>query len=113
MKPVILAEKPSQGKAYADAFSVRRHEGYLEIHPTPIFPKGAYITWGVGHLVELKEPKAYDPKWAKWSLDSLPILPERYEFQVAKGKSKQFNIIKKLLKDTDTVINGCDIDISP
>ena len=70
MKLVILAEKPSQGKAY-------------------------------------------DPKWTKWSLDSLPILPEWYEFQVAKGKSKRFNIIKKLLKGTDTVINGCDIDISP
>lgn len=110
MKPVILAEKPSQGKAYADAFSVKRHEGYLEIRPTDIFPKGAYITWGVGHLVELKEPKAYDPKWAKWSLESLPILPTQYEFQVAKGKSKQFNIIKKLLKGTDTVINGCDVD---
>lgn len=112
MKPVILSEKPSQGKAYADAFSVKRHEGYFEILPTPIFPNGAYITWGVGHLVELKEPKAYNSKWAKWSLDSLPILPERYEFQVAKGKSKQFNIVKRLLKGTDTVINGCDVDIS-
>lgn len=110
MKPVILSEKPSQGKAYADAFSVKRHTGYLEILPTEIFPKGAYITWGVGHLVELKEPKAYDPKWAKWSLANLPILPERYEFQVAKGKSKQFNVIKKLLQGTDTVINGCDVD---
>ena len=57
--------------------------------------------------MELKEPKAYDPKWAKWSLDSLPILPGRYEFQVAKGKSKQFKIVKRLLKGTDTVINGC------
>src|SRR5690625_5896255 len=44
---------------------------------------------------------------AKWSLDSLPILPGRYEFQVAKGKSKQFKIVKRLLKGTDTVINGC------
>ena len=50
MKPVILAEKPSQAKAYADAFSVRKHEGFLEINPCPIFPEGAYITWGVGHL---------------------------------------------------------------
>ena len=32
MKPVILAEKPSQAKAYADAFKVKRHEGYLEIN---------------------------------------------------------------------------------
>ena len=110
MKPVILSEKPSQAKAYADAFSVKRHEGYLEILPHPTFPHGAFITWGIGHLVELKEPKAYDPKWAKWSLDHLPILPEQYEFQVAKGKGKQFNIVKKLLKSTDTVINGCDVD---
>ncbi|MBE1556879.1 DNA topoisomerase IA [Filibacter limicola] len=110
MKPVILAEKPSQAKAYADAFSVRRNEGFLEILPSPIFPEGAYITWGIGHLVELKEPHAYDPKWQKWSIGSLPILPERYEFQVAQGKSKQFNIVKKLIKGTDTVINACDVD---
>jgi len=110
MKPVILAEKPSQGKAYADAFSVKRHEGYIEIFPTTSFPNGAYITWGIGHLVELKEPKSYNPKWGKWSLNNLPIIPEHFEFQVAKGKSKQFNVIKKLIKGTSTVINACDID---
>ena len=110
MKPVILAEKPSQAKAYADAFSVRKHEGFLEINPCPIFPEGAYITWGVGHLVELKEPHAYNPAWKRWSLGSLPILPDRYEFQVAKGKFKQFQVVKKLIRGTDTVINACDVD---
>ncbi|MGN7388832.1 DNA topoisomerase 3 [Sporosarcina sp. SAFN-015] len=110
MRPVILAEKPSQAKAYADAFSVRKHEGFLEINPCPIFPEGAYITWGVGHLVELKEPHAYNPAWKRWSLGSLPILPDRYEFQVAKGKFKQFQIVKKLIRGTDTVINACDVD---
>lgn len=110
MKPVILAEKPSQAKAYADAFSVRKYEGFLEINPCPIFPAGAYITWGVGHLVELKEPHAYNPSWKRWSLGSLPILPDRYEFQVAKGKFKQFQVVKKLIRGTDTVINACDVD---
>lgn len=108
--PVILAEKPSQAKAYADAFSVRKQEGFMEIHPCPIFPEGAYITWGVGHLVELKEPHTYNPAWKRWSLGSLPILPERYEFQVAKGKFKQFQIVKKLIRGTTTVINACDVD---
>ncbi|QTD40293.1 toprim domain-containing protein [Sporosarcina sp. Te-1] len=112
MKPVILSEKPSQAKAYADAFSTRRHVGYLEINPCPIFPEGAYITWGVGHLVELKEPHAYNPSWKRWSLGSLPILPDRYEFQVAKGKFKQFQVVKKLIRGTDTIINACDVDIS-
>ncbi|AXI00762.1 type IA DNA topoisomerase [Sporosarcina sp. PTS2304] len=110
MKPVILAEKPSQAKAYADAFTTRKHDGYTEIQPCEIFPEGAYITWGVGHLVELKEPHAYNSSWKRWSLGSLPILPERYEFQVSQGKFKQFQIVKRLIKGTDRVINACDVD---
>ena len=110
MKPVIVAEKPSQAKAYAEAFKTVKREGYMEVAPDPIFPEGAYITWGIGHLVELKEPKAYDPKWGKWKLDALPILPEQYQFQVARGKAQQFGVIKKLIHQTDTVINACDVD---
>lgn len=110
MKPVILAEKPSQAKAYAEAFKTTKRDGYMEVAPNPIFPEGAFITWGIGHLVELKEPKAYNPKWAKWSLAALPILPESYQFQIARGKSQQFGIIKKLIQQTDTVINACDVD---
>ncbi|PIC69926.1 DNA topoisomerase III [Sporosarcina sp. P16b] len=110
MKPVILAEKPSQAKAYADAFTTRKHDGYTEIQPCDIFPQGAFITWGVGHLVELKEPHTYNPAWKRWSLGSLPILPERYEFQVAPGKYKQFQVVKKLIRATDHVINACDVD---
>ncbi|PIC66453.1 DNA topoisomerase III [Sporosarcina sp. P16a] len=110
MRPVILAEKPSQAKAYADAFTTRKHDGYTEIQPCDIFPQGAFITWGVGHLVELKEPHTYNPAWKRWNLGSLPILPERYEFQVAPGKYKQFQVVKKLIRATDHVINACDVD---
>ena len=55
MKPVILAEKPSQGKAYADAFSVSRHEGYLEIHPTSIFTKAHTL---LGHRPSCRVERA-------------------------------------------------------
>ncbi|WP_301108609.1 type IA DNA topoisomerase [Sporosarcina sp.] len=110
MKPVILAEKPSQAKAYADAFTSRKHDGYMEISPCQTFPEGAFLTWGVGHLVELKEPHTYNPSWKRWSLGSLPILPERYEFQVAQGKYKQFQVVKQLIRGTNMVINACDVD---
>ncbi|MFX3673113.1 MAG: DNA topoisomerase III [Paenisporosarcina sp.] len=110
MKPVIIAEKPSQAKAYADAFKVKKQEGFFDIQPCDIFPEGAFITWGIGHLVELRDPKSHDPKWTKWSLQTLPILPEEFQFQVARGKAKQFGIIKKLIFGTDTVINACDVD---
>lgn len=110
MKPVIVAEKPSQAKAYADAFKVKKQEGYFDVQPCDVFPDGAFITWGIGHLVELKDPKSHNPMWTKWSLQSLPILPEKFQFQIAKGKAKQFGVIKKLIYGTDTVINACDID---
>lgn len=114
MKPVIFAEKPSQAKAYAEAFTVKsRHKTHIELAQSQLFPQGAFITWGIGHLVELKEPKAYDARWNRWTLDSLPILPERYEFQVAKGKYAQFQALKKLMLSASTIINACDLDISP
>lgn len=110
MKPVIVAEKPSQAKAYADAFKVKKQEGFFDVQPCEAFPQGAYITWGIGHLVELRDPKSHNPKWTKWSLQTLPILPDQFQFQIAKGKAKQFGIIKKLIYETDTVINACDVD---
>lgn len=110
MKPVVVAEKPSQAKAYADAFKVKKHEGFFDVQPCEAFPQGAYITWGIGHLVELRDPKSHHPKWTKWSLQTLPILPDEFQFQIAKGKAKQFGVIKKLICETDTVINACDVD---
>lgn len=110
MKPVIVAEKPSQAKAYADAFKVKKQEGFFDVQPCETFPQGAFITWGIGHLVEIRDPKSHDAKWAKWSLQTLPILPDEFKFQIAKGKAKQFAVIKKLIHETDTVINACDVD---
>lgn len=111
LKPVILAEKPSQAKAYAEAFTVKsRHKTHIELAKSQLFPQGAIITWGIGHLVELKEPKAYDKRWNRWTLGSLPILPERYEFQIAKGKYAQFQAVKKFIMGASTIINACDVD---
>ncbi|EGQ26216.1 DNA topoisomerase TopB [Sporosarcina newyorkensis 2681] len=108
---LILAEKPSQAKAYAEAFTVKsRQKTHIELAQSQLFPQGAIITWGIGHLVELKEPKAYDNRWSRWTLGSLPILPERYEFQIAKGKYEQFQAVKRLIRATDIVINACDVD---
>lgn len=63
-KVAILAEKPSQRKAYADAFSVKTsHKTHIELNACNTFPSGAVITWGNGHLVQLKEPKEYKKEW--------------------------------------------------
>ncbi len=108
---VILAEKPSQAKAYADAFKVaKKTKNYIELQPSATFPQGATITWGIGHLVELKQPADYKPEWKRWSLAQLPMIPEQYEFRVSKGKWDQFQEVKRLFREADILINACDVD---
>lgn len=96
---LIVAEKPDQGRTLASVFKMKKREGFLEILPNEIFPDGAYVSWAIGHLTELSAPEKYNPAWKKWSLNSLPIIPEQFQYEVVKSKAKQFNIIKKLATD--------------
>ena len=108
-KTVILAEKPSQAKSYAQAFnSYQRKDGYYQVKG--IYESETVITYGYGHLVELYDPTDYNQDWKKWQLDTLPIFPKQYQFKVSKDKKKQFNIVKKQLNEADEIVIGTDSD---
>ncbi|MGG5253879.1 DNA topoisomerase III [Neobacillus sp. SM06] len=98
-KTIIIAEKPDQGSTLASVFQHKRQNGYIEVFANEIFPDGAYVTWAIGHLCQLVPPEKYQPEWKKWSLDSLPIIPEQFQYEVTKDKAKQFAVIKKLLSN--------------
>lgn len=109
MNTVILAEKPSQAKAYADSFDTHnRHKGYYTV--TGNGYNNAIITYGFGHLVELYAPENYNDKWKQWQLDTLPILPETFKFKVSSDKKEQYNIVKKHLDEADEIIVATDSD---
>lgn len=63
------------------------------------------VTWCVGHLVTMSYPEAYDVKYKRWSLDTLPFIPEKYRYQVIDGVKGQFQIVSGILnrKDVDTI----------
>ncbi|QFT89319.1 DNA topoisomerase 3 [Bacillus sp. THAF10] len=106
---LIIAEKPDQGLKLAAPFSFKKKEGYVEIPPQPMFPQGALLTWAVGHLCELLSPEEYDENWKRWSLQTLPIIPEKFQHKVSKAKWKQFQIVKKLVHHpevTEVVMAG-------
>lgn len=101
---VILTEKPSVARDIASHLGVKqKHEGYFE-------GNGYQITWAFGHLITLKEPDEYDPALKKWSLTTLPFIPNQFELKVAddKGIKQQFAIIKKLFKAADELICATD-----
>ncbi|MGJ7921840.1 DNA topoisomerase III [Neobacillus sp. LXY-4] len=96
---LIIAEKPDQGSTLASVFKMKKQQGFIEILPNEIFPNGAFVTWAVGHVCQLIAPEQYNPVWKKWALDTLPIIPTQFQYEVTKDKLKQFSIIKKLLND--------------
>jgi DNA topoisomerase III len=105
-KTLVIAEKPSVGRDLSRALhgAFTKHEGYLE-SDTHV------VTWAVGHLVQLAEPDEYDPKYKKWRMADLPIVPERFKLVVRDERSrKQMAVITRLLKrdDVDQVVNACD-----
>ena len=101
---LVICEKPSVGAAVAAALGVReKKDGYIE-------GNGYVISWCIGHLVGLAEAAAYGEQYRKWSYDSLPILPQEWQYTVAADKGKQFKILKDLMHraDVSEVVNACD-----
>lgn len=101
---VCIAEKPSVAKEIAYIIGAKsRQDGYFE-------GNGYCVTWTFGHLCTLKLPDDYQDTWKKWSLHSLPMLPEKFETKLIsnKGVKKQFGVIKKLFKKAKVVINCGD-----
>ncbi|MDQ0218002.1 DNA topoisomerase III [Peribacillus cavernae] len=95
---LIIAEKPDQGAALSSQFKTKKQQGYIEILPNELFQKGAYVTWAIGHLAQLVSPETYRPEWKKWTLDALPIIPERFQYEVTRSKAKQFNLVRTLIR---------------
>ena len=101
---LVIAEKPSVAQSLSAVIgATARKDGYLE-------GNGWRVSWCVGHLAGLADADSYDPKYAKWRYDDLPILPEHWQMVVGKDKKKQFDILKKLMNapDVTEVVNACD-----
>jgi|SRR5690625_370570 len=110
-KTVIFSEKPSQARAYAQAFKVKsKDKTSIELEPCSTFPDGATITWGIGHLVGLKMPGEYKEEWKKWSLNNLPIIPDDFQHKVTPNVKEQYKAVKRLFDEATTIINGADQD---
>lgn len=99
-KSLFIAEKPSVAQEFAKALheDMRRGDGYQE-------SDSYVVTWCVGHLVTMSYPEAYDPKYKRWSLDTLPFIPDQFLYEVIPSVKKQFTIVSHLLnrKDVDTI----------
>lgn len=101
---VCIAEKPSVARDIARILgATTSHDGYME-------GNGYQVTWTYGHLCTLKEPHDYTPWWKTWSLDTLPMIPERFGIKLIdnQGYEKQFLTIQRLMQAAEGIVNCGD-----
>ena len=95
-KSLYIAEKPSVAREFAKAlkYDMKNKDGYME-------SQEAVVTWCVGHLVTMSYPEVYDEKYRRWSLDTIPFIPEEFKYEVIDSVKKQFGIVSGLLNRDD------------
>ena len=95
-KKLFIAEKPSVANEFTKALkqNMRKKDGYLE-------SDDYVVTWCVGHLVTMSYPEVYDERLKRWSIDTLPFIPETFLYEVIPAVQKQFDIVSGLLNRED------------
>ena len=101
---LVVTEKPSVARDLGAVLGATKRAGAC------YEGQGLRITWCLGHLTELEDPAHYDAAWRRWRLDTLPMLPERFDLRVRKGAKDHWKAVRSLLRDRsiDEVINACD-----
>src|SRR3546814_3321043 len=99
---LFLCEKPSQGKDIGKVLgATQRDNGCLK-------GPGVIVTWCIGHLVEAAPPEAYDAQLKHWSIEHLPIIPERWRVEVKPKTATQFKVVKQLLEQAIELVIATD-----
>ena len=103
---LFIAEKPSLARAIADVLPKphKRGDGFIQCGD------GQTVTWCIGHLLEQAEPDAYESRYARWNLQDLPIIPDKWLLKPRPSVTKQLKTIEVLLKQATVIIHAGDPD---
>ena len=101
---VYLCEKPSQGKDIARVLGAGQRGSGCYSGP------GVTVTWCIGHLVEAAPPEAYGEQYKRWSIEQLPIIPERWRIEVKASTAAQFKTVKQLVGQASELVIATDAD---
>lgn len=101
---LVIAEKPSVARSIAEVIGASNNmEGYME-------GSGYLVSWCVGHLVELAQPESYGEQWKKWTYESLPVKPEKWQYEVKQDTKAQYDVLCQLMHWGDVSATICATD---
>lgn len=103
---LYLCEKPDQGRIVARALG-----GGTAKQGAISCPGNVVVTWARGHLLMPFMPQDYDPALARWSWDTLPIVPSPFRFRPRDDDSaRQMKVIAEALRGAAKVVIATDAD---
>lgn len=114
---LFISEKASSGKTLAE-YMAKSTGKQLIMHSTYAQVGDDTFAYMSGHLYQLVESHAYEPRFEKWNLNDLPIIPAPFRLTPRidpKTKSDssaraKIELIRKLLADCTSVVGFGDPD---
>lgn len=113
---LYIAEKQKAGVALAE-YLAKSSGAKLSTYRTHVTVGQDVVTWLSGHLLELVDAEEYDPRYAKWRIDDLPIIPKRFHVVPRKGRdgkrsgaTAHIDSIKRLVSECREIVGFGDPD---
>lgn len=107
MKRLFIAEKPAIANDLKTAIGehFEKKNGFFESDKT-------LITWCYGHIIESVPPEGYNPQYATWRSEDLPLKMFPLIYQPKQSAAGHVEIVLDLIKreDVSVICNACDID---
>ena len=106
---LYIAEKPSLGRAIADALPgpVQKGPGWLRCGEGD---QAVTVSWCIGHLLEPAEPAVYDPRWKSWRMADLPVFPDQWQLMPRASVAKQLDVLSSLARKATVIYHAGDPD---
>lgn len=107
MKRLFIAEKPAIANDIKTAIGghFEKKDGFFE-------SDSDIITWCYGHIIESVPPEGYNPSYAQWTLDDLPLKMFPLKYQAKESAAKHVKIVVGLIHrdDVNIIVNAADCD---
>jgi DNA topoisomerase-3 len=103
-KFAVVTEKESVARDIVSVLGgFEKHDIYYE-NPNYV------VIWAIGHILGLPAPEDIDPQYTRWTLQTLPILPEKFDLKPLDGMKGRLDAMAKIFKrpDVEGVVNACD-----
>jgi DNA topoisomerase-3 len=103
---LIIAEKPSVAADLVKALGAKN----FKKEKTHFESDTTIVSWAIGHLVTIADPKNMDERYKSWDMSTLPIIPDQFVIMPIPETKSQLSALGKFIrnKDVSTIINACD-----